>query len=310
MRELTLLQHVYDASTSLGDAVVVPPGDDLALLRLSGRELLVGVDQVVAGRHFTQQATMTEVGRKAVNRSLSDVAAMAGRPVAALAAVVLPRGLGTAVACALFDAMRRTASAAGCPLVGGDIAIHGAAGMPLTCSVTVLAEPTTTAPVLRSGVQPGDTIYVTGKIGGAVSGDGGGRHLAFEPRIRMAIDLAATLGDRLHAMIDLSDGLGRDAARLARASRVVIEIDAARLPLASGVGWREGLGDGEDYELCFAAQGAVPSGLDGVPITAVGRAEAAEGTANAAAGAVRVRADGRVHDGAGMGWEHDDGEAT
>jgi len=303
MREFELLRQVYAANTTLGDRVPIPPGDDMALVRLQGRNLLVAVDQVVAGRHVRLETTPLElVGRKAVTRSLSDIAAMAGRPVAALAAVALPPDFGDARAITLFESMRSTAAAYDCPLVGGDIAIHGDRTHPLTCSVTVLAEPLGSGPVLRSGARVGDTLFVTGRLGGSVQPDGGGRHLTFEPRLAEATELLEQLGERLHAMIDISDGLGRDAAHIAEDSSVRIEIDVPAIPCHADVQWKHAAGDGEDYELLFAADGRVPETVGkGVPVTAIGRVVA---RAEADRPLVVFRDGNERIGGDELGWEH------
>ncbi|MHC4107298.1 MAG: thiamine-phosphate kinase, partial [Planctomycetota bacterium] len=202
---------------------------------------------------------------------------------------------------ALFDAMRKTAELFECPLIGGDIAFHERPGQPLVCTVTVLAEPTATQPILRSGAKVGDAVYVTGALGGSLDPGGGGRHLTFEPRVAEAIRLAELLGDRLHAMIDLSDGLGRDASHIAARSRVRIEIDAGSVPCRPGCGWKGAMSDGEDYELCFAAEGAVPDHIGELPITAVGRVvSGAEGPVPH----VLVHDGGQAISGDELGWQH------
>jgi thiamine-monophosphate kinase len=293
MREFEMLQHVFAANDRLESRVVVPPGDDLAQIELDGRQLLVGVDQLVAGRHYDPATTpLSLVGRKAVTRSLSDVAAMAGRPVAALVAATLPPDFGEDAGRDLFEAMRSTAEAYRSPLVGGDLSVHGDPSHPLVCTVTVLAEPTTKQPVRRSGAAVGDVVYVTGTLGGS----GAGRHLSFEPRIEEAIELGRTLSERLHAMIDISDGLGRDAGHIAEMSSVAIEIDADRLPVASGLGWKQAVSEGEDYELCFTASGDVGAEVCGCPVTAVGRVVRGSG--------VVVCVDGDRVPASGLGWEH------
>lgn len=302
VREFSLLSRVYRHNAALGPRVSVPPGDDMGMVSLAkGRDVLAAVDQVVDGKHFRLATTPLElIGRKAVARSLSDIAAMAAEPVAALAAVVLPRSFEESQALALFEGMRVTAEKYRCPLIGGDISI---ADMPLTCSVTVLAEPGPRGAVTRGGARAGDAVYVTGTLGGAYDErTGGGKHLTFEPRIELALELARLV--ELHAMLDVSDGLGRDAEHIAEMSGVSISLDAALLPLTPGCDWRRAMGDGEDYELCFtaAADARVPRELLGVPITRVGRVE--EIARDAGEPRVTLRVDGATIGAATLGWEH------
>jgi thiamine-monophosphate kinase len=302
MRESDLLKHVYAMAGGPTPEVPIPPGDDMAMVQFHDRALLAAVDQVVDGRHVdTSRAPLDLVGRKAVTRSLSDVAAMAAKPVALMAAVTLPPDFGHDRATALFDAVRRTAQRYACPLVGGDIGFFRDASSPLVCTVAVLAEPGPGGPVTRSGALAGDVIAVTGTLGGSLGPDGLGRHLTFEPRLAEASTLAETLGRRLHAMIDISDGLGRDASHLAECSDVQIEIDAERIPCAEGVDWRRAMSDGEDYELCFAAAGEVPSQVGELPVAVVGRVRERPGPHDPR---VVVRAGERILDGSSLGWEH------
>ncbi len=317
MREFSLLQHVYASNPSLDRRVLIPPGDDMAMVALSaasgGRAgsgcVLAAVDQLVAGRHFDASVTPVElVGRKAVARSLSDVAAMAARPLCTLAAVTLPPEYGEPNATRLFDAMRRTAEQFECPLVGGDIAFHPRGGLPLVCSVTVLAEPIDEAhpPVTRRGAQPGDGVYVTGTVGGSLGADRLGKHLTFDPRINEAIEIRLALGDRLHAMLDISDGLGRDAAHLVEGADLTIEIEVSRIPLTPGRAWREALSDGEDYELCFTAAGQAPGRVRNLPVTRVGRV--VRGGGCEAGRAIAITPSGERVDISVAGWEHADAD--
>ncbi|MEL6739540.1 MAG: thiamine-phosphate kinase [Planctomycetota bacterium] len=265
MNESELLTHIEARSRNLlaggGWSVQTGPGDDCAVLRGSGGStLLVGVDQLVAGRHFDAGATPIDlIARKAVARSVSDIAAMGGRPAWGLATALLPAGY--AHADELFDAMAACAQAFGCPLVGGDIASHASADEPLTLTVTVAGTmPGGHGAVLRSGARAGDRLWLTGPVGGSLAS---GRHLTFEPRIEAGLACSAP-GSGAHAMLDLSDGLGRDAGRIARASGVVLEIDAQAVPLHAGVGgWRAGASEGEDHELliAFDPSSAAPAGL-------------------------------------------------
>ncbi|MCA9296061.1 MAG: thiamine-monophosphate kinase, partial [Phycisphaerales bacterium] len=260
----------------LGAQVFVPPGDDMAAMRWSAGDLLAAVDQCVDGVHVdAARMSMAQIGRKAMKRSLSDIAAMAERPVASLAAATLPAAMSDESACALADAMRESAQEFNAPLIGGDLARHRHDG-PLVISVTVLAGPGPVGALVRSGAQVGDGVYVTGELGATLHADGGGHHLTFTPRINAALWLARQLGERLHAMIDISDGLGRDAGHLAQDSGVDLQLDARSIPRRDACSIAHSVMDGEDYELCFTAAGDVPRVTsDGVRITRVGSVVAA-----------------------------------
>ncbi len=299
MREGDLLQYVYEQSRSLGGSfghVTIPPGDDMGAVRLGGQDLLVTVDQVADGIHVDLATTdIARVGRKCITRNLSDVAAMAAKPVGAVMAVSLPRDFGDGRSRALFDAMRTTAEAYECPLIGGDINIWKG---PLLVSVTVFAEPAGVEPVLRSGASPGDHLYVTGKLGYSLET---GHHLDFEPRLAVARALASQPRTRPTAMIDLSDGLAQDLPRLTGHAMVETQL----LPIRHCTGpsdrpaWQHAVGDGEDYELLFAAppDAGIPRELLGVTVTRIGLV-----TAN---GGVRVQLpDDTPAELSGLGWEH------
>jgi len=273
--ENDLHDYIRENSKGLGPRVLVGPGDDLALLDFHGHGLLAGVDQVVEGVHFSVGTTPEAIGHKAVARNISDVAGMAGRPIATLASCVLPMQASAEFAMRLVESIRRTALHFNAPLIGGDTAVHRGDG-PLTVSVTVLAEPISLAlpPILRSGGHANDKLFVTGKLGGSLLADGTGRHLDFTPRLDEAESLICSLGGDLHAMMDISDGLAQDAMRLAQASDMQAVIDAASLPCWPGCGWQQAMCDGEDYELLFAASPTrtIPSviGRGRTPISCVG----------------------------------------
>jgi len=257
-REDDLLAYIRSSARALGPHVRTGPGDDLAVLDFQGRTLLAGVDQVVEGIHFKAGTAPELVGRKAVTRNISDVAAMAARPVACLAACTLPADVDAAYARRLVDAIRKTALAYNAPLIGGDTGVHRGSG-PLTISVTILAEGLSPVhpPILRAGGKAGDRLFVTGMLGGSLRPDGSGRHLDFEPRLDEAEALVSSLGSAMHAMMDLSDGLAPDACRMAEASGLQAVIDVAALPCTPGCGWKQAVADGEDYELLFAVDGGV-----------------------------------------------------
>ena len=310
MRESHLLQHIYTKTAGLEGAnahVAVGPGDDCAVLDMHGFALLASTDQLIAHRHFDPAVDRHRVAYKAVARALSDIAAMAGSPLATLAAVALPPDMNDAEE--LFDAVHHAADRLGSPLVGGDVASTTARG-PLALTVTVLgATHPTRGPVLRSGAKPGDVLFVTGALGGAWRADLGehARAYHFTPRVALATALADALDGRLTAMIDISDGLGADAARIAHASRVRIDIDSGSIPVHKDAerDVRSALADGEDYELAFTAAPTadLETTLSDVsrrlrtPITRVGAVRRGAGCS------VRF-SDGRTVDAAALGWEH------
>lgn len=294
MRESELLAHIFQRSAGIEDgSILVGPGDDCAVVRTPGGDaLLLTVDQLIEGRHFRPGTDVDLIGRKAVARSVSDIAAMGGRPLWGLGTGALPsedtRGD------ALFDAMAKWAKRFGCPLVGGDIASTDG---PLSLTVTVVGT-VDGKPLLRSDARVGDGVYVTGSIGGSLDADGGGRHLTFEPRVAEGLALRDTLRERLGAMIDLSDGLGRDGWRIASRSGVRVEIEIERVPLSSGASdGLEAMRQGEDYELLFSARGNVPGEVAGTHVTRIGRVVEGEGC-------VALLADGGTVDLREAGWDH------
>ena len=223
----------------------VGPGDDCAVIALDGARLLVTTDQMLDGVHVKlAEVGPQAAGRKAMARALSDIAAMAGLPTAAVATVAAPKSLTDTDAQAIYAGLRAAADEFDCPLTGGDVAVWDGA---LTISVTILGSPGDIEPVLRSGAVEGDALCVTGRLGGAWQA---GRDLTFTPRIIEARALAE--GFDLHAMIDLSDGLGTDLRHLCEASGVGAEIDSRRIPIHADSDLSGALGDGEDYELLFA----------------------------------------------------------
>ncbi len=283
MRESNLLGHIYQQSKGLPEYVSLPPGDDMGALLLDGREVFATVDQLADQIHFDlQQHSIDRIARKAITRNLSDVAAMACQPRGALVAGMLPKSMDEAQANALFDAMRQTGEHYQCPLFGGDIGMWDG---PLVLTVTILAQPwANVEPVMRSGAKPGDLLCVTGHLGGSLAEvEGYIHHLDFEPRLTVAKALAQS--GQVTAMMDLSDGLGMDAPRLADASGVSLQIYLSQLPvsdaareLATTSGhpatWHA-LRDGEDYELCFTWSDSAgthpPDLLEGVPISIIGK---------------------------------------
>lgn len=278
-------------------------GDDTAALRLSpDRDSLVTVDMLMEGTDFTfPPATPALAGRKSLAVNLSDIAAMAGRPLAAFPAVALPRSRGARFAEEFLDGVLQLADEFDVAVAGGDTNIWDG---PLVASITVLGETTGRGPVTRGGARPGDWIFVTGGLGGSLAG----HHLTFTPRVLEAQKLHAAV--ELRAMIDLSDGLASDLRHILEASQVgavlaadAIPItDAARAASDGRTPLEHALGDGEDFELLFTV-----SPEDGLklldsppvacPLTHIGEIRQEPGCE-------LVRSDGRREPLPSLGWEH------
>jgi thiamine-monophosphate kinase len=242
--------------------LLLGPGDDAALLRLRDRpECLVTVDLLTDQVDFRlAESDPLLIGRKALAVNLSDIAAMAGRPLAAVIALALPRHDALELATRLYEGMLPLANEYQVAIAGGDTNCWDG---PLAISVTLLGEPGERGPLCRTGARPGDAIVVTGSFGGSILG----RHFDFTPRVREALILNEKY--ELHAAIDVSDGLSLDLARLASASGCGARINTADVPIAEAaydlaqrdlaqrdVGAQDALahalGDGEDFELLLA----------------------------------------------------------
>lgn len=233
--------------------IVLGPGDDAAALRLdSSAPALVTTDMLLEGSCFLlDKAGPLSVGRKAMAVNLSDIAAMAGRPVAAFVSVGLPRSGGRALAEQLYQGMRQVADAFETAIAGGDTNSWNG---PLVISVTLLGEATGRGPVTRSGARPGDWLLVTGPLGGSILG----KHLEFIPRVHEAQQLHAQV--ELHALIDISDGLAADLHHICDESRCGALLRAESIPIATAASQlgdnrtalEHALGDGEDFELLLA----------------------------------------------------------
>lgn len=252
------------------DGVPLGIGDDMAIVTIEGRQVLLGCDMLLDGVHFDSgRHPMEAIGRKLLACSLSDCAAMAARPRAVTVSMAAPRALAEEQVRAFFEGLLVLAEEFDVALAGGDTTRWD---HPLSIDLCLLAEPWEgVTPVTRGGAMAGDRLYVTGPLGGSIAG----KHLMFTPRIHEAHAIAESLGEDLHALMDISDGLALDLWRLCRASRVgaligEIELgqvtsDAAR-QLAGGDdsdALEHALSDGEDFELLLAVAGNAnpPPGL-------------------------------------------------
>jgi thiamine-monophosphate kinase len=308
LNELDVIRLLSDKLPSPPPEVVVPIGDDCAVLRFGDALWVVAADMLVEGRHFKEWASPEDVGYKAVAVNVSDVVAMGGVPRFVLASGGANEA-ETALRC--MEGVLRACEEFGVYPLGGDTT--GAAA--LTVDVSILGQ-LAHAPVLRSGGRPGDLLAVTGELGASAAGllaleDGDAgperlvkKHLRPEPRVTSG-RVAARLG--AHAMIDLSDGLASDVRHLCEMSGVGCRVDLGLLPVAGDT--REYLRSsgrdpeimaatgGEDYELLVAAPEKVVEALvkeSKVPITVIGEMVGEE--------VVFVRSDEPVEN--LTGWDH------
>lgn len=232
-------------------------GDDAAILQWQGREDLVVCSDLISDEvdFILAEVDPARIGRKAVAINLSDLAAMASRPKAAILTFLLPRRTGIKLdtlelAKQLYLGAETIAKEFDCPIVGGDTNTWDGK---LAISVTLLGSCPSGRPLRRDAAKVGDVVCVTGPLGGSLLG----HHLDFTPRVREAL----WLNDHcdLHAGMDISDGLALDLSRLCRASQVGAELFTERIPASDAANelaktsgkspLEHALGDGEDFEL-------------------------------------------------------------
>jgi thiamine-monophosphate kinase len=272
MNEFDLIARLT-ASLASNPEVLAGAGDDCAVLDAGrpGHALLLKTDAVVEGIHFLPSTEPERIGHKALARCLSDVAAMAGRPIAAVVTLGLPNDFDSGRVQRIYDGMNALARRHGSAVAGGETTSNPER---LLISVAVLGEVARDKFVLRSGARPGDALFVTGELGGSLAG----RHLDFEPRLAEARWLAGHFP--IHSMIDLSDGLAGDLPHLLEADKLGAELLSRAIPVSRAARLRAkdkssaktpllaALTDGEDYELLFTV-----AGRDATPLLDAWRAQ-------------------------------------
>jgi thiamine-monophosphate kinase len=248
-KEFQLINWIRHQKSDPGPNVTTGIGDDMAVLQLDNETVLVTTDMLLDGSHFDlSQCSLEQAGYKAMACSLSDCAAMASRPVAAVVAVALPRSLTMDQAQQLHAGLQNCGDAFSCPIIGGDTTSWDKS---LAVTVTMLSQPMGENPVLRSGAKPGDAILVTGELGGSLDG----KHLSFTPRLNEVQKINEQVA--IHALIDISDGLAQDMGHMCEESGVVAILDKVAIPLSNAARNKEdplqaALGDGEDFELLIS----------------------------------------------------------
>ena len=261
------LQQLLSVLPPAAGSLLVGPGDDCAVVpRDREWDTLLKTDALVEGVHFTPDSPPELIGRKALARAVSDIAAMGGLPEHALVTLLVHPSRSVEHLRGIYRGLCALAAQFGIAIVGGETSSLPHDGLALSIALTGRVE--RGRAILRSGGKPGDVLCVTGKLGGSFES---GRHLTFTPRVEWARQLTAG-ALRPHAMMDISDGLATDLPRLARASGCDYELDTAALPCHDGCTTRQALSDGEDYELLLALPPEAAAQLPHHPyLTAIGR---------------------------------------
>ncbi len=302
----------------------VGPGDDAAVIPSFDAPMVVSADLLAEDVHF-RRATIdpTDLGYKTIAVNVSDIAAMGARPAACTITITLPPDTDVEWAKAFYAGLREAEEEFGCPLMGGDTS----SGSSIVISIAIIGVAGRRGPVLRSTAMPEQDVWVTGRTGESAAGLAAlekgfthndpllapliARHVRPTPRVGMGMELARR--GQATAMIDVSDGIMRDARNLAAESGVGVRIEAARVGIsndlkagAAALGLDPlalALGGGEDYELLFTAALSYrhalgeTAGLMGVELTRIG-------TTTSGSGVVVVDADGRELDDVPQGFQH------
>lgn len=289
MNELELIQLLTQNLPTNG-SVVTGVGDDCAVLDLGipERLLLFKTDAIVEGIHFTRDTPPEKIGRKALARCLSDIAAMAGSATAALVTIALPKQFDPEFVKSIYTGLNALAQRLGVAIVGGETTTNPER---ILISIALLGTVAKKKCIHRHGSKPGDAIFVTGHLGGSIEG----HHLDFEPRLAEARWLADNFTPT--SMIDLSDGLAGDLRHLLERDALGAELLKTAIPISRAAKLKAraespakppllaALTDGEDFELLFTVPSRVAvSLLDGwrkqfpdVPLTCIGKISATPG---------------------------------
>lgn len=274
---------------STAPSLVKGVGDDCAVLRVpAGHDALITTDFSIEGVHFRRDWHRAQVvGRRCLTRGFSDIAAMGGSPIAAFLSLALPRHLPQPWADKFLEGLLELAEDFGVVLAGGDTA-QSPSG--IVADIAVLGSVPHGCAITRAGAHPGDSLYVTGALGGsaaaiaALMSNSAAKVRAadypahFRPTPRLAAGRRLRELELASAMIDISDGLSTDLAHICEESGVGAEIRSDAIPRATAgrpagpISLDQALHGGDDYELLFSSPSSnrVPRRILGVPITRIG----------------------------------------
>ncbi len=242
--ELGLLKKILPLLTT-NSSLIEGAGDDCAIVECNAdTDMLLKCDCVVEGLHFLPNTPPSLIGRKALARTISDIAAMGGTPEHALITLMVHPSRPASLIEGIYQGLNQIASEYGISLAGGECSALTHDG--LAISITLTGTVPHRKAILRRTAQAGDLIAVTGKLGGSFPSN---RHLTFTPRVKEGNLLRAS--GLITAMMDLSDGLASDLPRLAKASGLSFHLNLEKLPCHEGCTHLQALKDGEDYELLF-----------------------------------------------------------
>lgn len=324
-REFEIIAAIRPYLDGDGEGVPMGTDDDAAVVAVGDTPVAVAVDTLVDAHHFDRTiSSLGDVGWKALAVNVSDLVAVGARPVAAVVSLQRPPAFTTADAEDLYAGMRAAADAMGSLLVGGDTVNASA----LAVSVTVLGAPLDPQWTLRrSTARPGDVVVVVGQLGLAAAGlalarAGATDLLDARPELlaahRRPVPQLAALGalydTPVTAAIDVSDGLGRDLAHIARGSRCDLDVAARELPVDEGVAAAAArlradpldfvVGGGDDYAIA-ATVGSDDLAALAAALRAAGVPLAVVGEVRGGAGRVRLHTPRGVRDISSDGWEHE-----
>ncbi|WP_269523851.1 thiamine-phosphate kinase [Coraliomargarita parva] len=253
--EVELIRRISDWLGPVSPPSPEGMGDDCAVIRQTGQgQQILTTDAVSYGQHFDDQVSPEDAGAKLIKRNLSDIAAMGGIPGPAVLALLCGPDISLEWLESFFRGIRRVCEQYAVPLVGGDISSLRPGNFSAVLSLTGRTE----TPRLRHTARNGDSIYVTGQLGGSILG----KHYKFEPRLEAGRWIAGR--PESTAMMDLTDGLAKDlralippdCAAALHPSRFPLSDDARTLAQTTGLDPEEhAFCDGEDYELLFCLDG-------------------------------------------------------